>query len=1056
MYRIMIIFVVVINLMALNVDPNLENSLSKYDIQNRLLLVRYYMNKHNYQKAQKFNDEILAIDPKNSIALLNKRRIEAFYNLNNILKGEDANTFYKRLYYAKNYKAIKALTPYLAVIKSDYPKIITAKIYMKEGKYKQADDLLKLVKNKRNNQYREVKGYTCFALGDYKCSKRMFSILFNTTGNVDYAYKLIDSMMYLGETNRVNMLLKRYPNNAKFKKLKEMIEKRKQSQLQKLEAQYKKTHSFNTLQEIVYILFKNNQQQKAYKMLDDYILQFPMDRNAKYWYAKYLMWYGHNDEALKLLNQIVTKEDYKTKYLMAQIYAWTGRYQESFGIIDDIMKNAKDKNLILDAAELKALMYYWQHNYDKAKPLLEEVLKHKKSNDAKEALMVINGDLKPLIKKYKELANKDITNATYALKVAQYAELDKDIPTAIEYYEKYFTLKPDMNIAHKLGKYYLTQNNYNKGFAYYRQWAYSQKSVESLYELAKSYYYYGYSDKALKVIKDILALQPYEPAVKLKRIILSSPKKSNCRAYYKKGLILEKNGQIELAKKMYNDGLKVAEPKKHILKKPKTKHVPLFVQSFINHWKHAWESKKISRYKTYYDSRYRKNRRWLRKKSRIFRHAKYIKVEILDLKLVRSYKRGGSRYYIVKFYQKYTNGRKKDGGYKTLTIRCKNNKCKIYKEYWRAARYIPPKKITYRYPSKPDTRCKELINIRLLALKKGNYYALSNLKKKKDNDGYLTEKGIWLISKKKLEKLEKVFGIVDINLTKKLTFQKGNVKYRPSGVFNGKYGVKGYYYTDKEKIYEYDNGVYFDNKYVYLDFKYWKLWKLHEKRFGRYTTIKFKYGKIIKLGAEIGSYNTKNDKHNLIFYLHPNLEYKTKNGIKFQYFQSVTGRVKQSFCATDKGLKTDTLSISKYVGSLNLYDKDITKFLYAVDLSKTQDNITLTPQFIYRFKPYNRFKKLELYYFLSGWYQANSKPTDCYYSPKLYDSTFVEIHPVYGKFELIGKVGYSIKKKNVLKTIGMDYTGEILTLGCRKNFTYKEGKDNYWYLECYLDAGVKW
>ena len=1054
MYRIILLLLFSFNLFALQIDPSLENSLSKYDIQNRLLLVKYYISKSNYIKAQKFNNQVLEIDPNNSVALLNKRRIEAYFNLKNILKGENVNSFYRKLYNAKNYKAIKALTPYLPVIQSDYPKLITAKIYLQNSDYKKVDQILNLVKNKKNDQYREIKGYSCFYMGDYRCSKRMFSVLFNKTGKMDYAYKLIDSMMYLGETNKVNMLLRRYPNNQKLKKLQKLIENKKKTQLERLEAQYNKTHSFNTLQEIVYILFKNNQQKKAYDMLDDYIKRFPMDKNAKYWYAKYLMWYGYNDKALSLLREIVTPQAYKIKYTMAQIYAWTGKYNQAFVLIDDIMKNSKDKNLILDAAELKGLMYYWQHNYKKAKPLLEEVLKHKKSSDSQEALMVINGNIKPLIQKYKQLAEKDITNSTYLLKVAQYSELVKDVPTAIKYYEKYYKLKPDINIAHKLAIYYLKQKkDYRKGLYYYRKWAYSQSNVTGMYELAKDYYYYGFSNKALRVIKDILALQPYDPAVKLKRIILSSPKKANCKAYYNKGLELEKDGQIELAKKNYNDALKVSKPQK-VVKKDEKK-VPLFLESFINKWKHAWESRSIYKYKIYYDSRYRNNRRWINRKARIFRNARYIKVQIIDLKLERFYHKGSTKYYVVKFFQKYTNGRKKDTGYKTLVIKCRNGRCKIYKENWKASRYIPSKKRRYSYMNS-DPRCRELVIMRLSALKNGDSYASVEKKKKYDDNSYLTDKGIWLISKKQLETPSEVFTSIDINITKKLTFKKGNTKYTPISKFNGKYGVKGYYYTDIDKIHEYDNGVYFDNKYIYLDFRYWRLWRLGEKRFGRYTTIHFKYNKSIKVGVEIGSYNTKNDSQRTIVYMYPFFEYKMQNNLVFQYSQSVTGKDKESFCSVDKGLRTDKLLLSKYSGNQNIYGFDVTKLSYSLELDKIKDNISVIPQFLYRFNTSNKFRKLELYYFLSGWYQINSNPSECYYSDSFYDSTFLEIQPVYGRLEFIGKLGYSIKNKTVLKSVGVNYVGDIMGFGCTKNYSYRNGKDNYWYLECHLDAGVKW
>ena len=137
------------------------------------------------------------------------------------------------------------------------------------------------------------------------------------------------------------------------------------------------------------------------------------------------------------------------------------------------------------------------------------------------------------------------------------------------------------------------------------------------------------------------------------------------------------------------------------------------------------------------------------------------------------------------------------------------------------------------------------------------------------------------------------------------------------------------------------------------------------------------------------------------------------------------------------------------------YKKELTKKWWSVELSKIDNNIVFTPQFEYNLGE-NEFKDLEFYYQLSGWYQKSSSPSDCYYSDDLYDSTYLEIHPVYKKFELIGKVGYSFIAQSLLYSYGFGYTNKYIQLKCMKNYSYKDEISNYWYEECKLTAGVKW
>jgi len=697
-------------------------------------------------------------------------------SLSKIIKNEKVDVYYQKLYFAGKYKQIKKMYKYLKIIDSDYPKLVTARIYLWDGKYRIVDKILKNVKDKTDLNFVELKAYRCFYTGQYKCAKKYFSLLYNTTDKLEYAYRLIDIYIYEGNVPKtkylVKKLLRKYPNDKKLREYNRNLIKHKKELYYKLKKNYEESGKFEDLQKLIYYLFSNNQKNKAYKLLEEYIRVNPEDINAKYWYAKYLSWYGYNKKAIKILKDIVQDDDYKTKLLIAKIYAWDGYNKKAMEYVDDVIENSYDEKFILPAKELKGLIYYWNQKYKKARPLLKEVLKYKFSNDAKEALMVMDNNVKPLIRKYKRLHSKNPGNLDYIQRVADYSYKIKDYNTAIKYYEKYHKAKPEnLNIIHTLAGLYLIKKNYYKAFSYYEYWAYSKNDVKSLYELARNYYYAGFYKSALKVIDDILKKKEYKPAIKLRATLLKfapkftqnkqnqqqsqkssssqnnksllemadrlynnqlydsaivyyrqylllNPKdysvrekyaylleklgkykeaagefflltwmKKDCKILSHYGYNLEKSGKKELAKKVYMDIVNSYLPKP----------IPDFLLKFINDWKKAWESQKISKYKKFYSSKYRNDVKWSIKKQSVFNSVKFISLYFADIGLIKHNKKNDYDYYKVKFFQQYTTNRKVDKGYKTLIIRCRNKKCLITREMWYKSEYKPI-----------DKKCKEL------------------------------------------------------------------------------------------------------------------------------------------------------------------------------------------------------------------------------------------------------------------------------------------------------------------------------------------------------------
>jgi tetratricopeptide (TPR) repeat protein len=561
MYRLIFLFISF--LYGIEIDTSIEKYLSKNDIKNRFKLADYYLDK-NITKSKLFIREILQIDKKNKQAYNLLHKIKLREELNKIVKNQTIDKFYQNLFFNNKYDQIKKLSKYLPVIQSDYPKIITAKIYFWDSKYKKTKTILKMIRDKNSLDYIYLLAYLNFYNGYYKKAQKYFSILYSATYKLEYAYKLIECYIYLQEIEKANKLLyhllQKYKDDKNLLDLKQKITKQTEDKIHILQKQYNKTHSFEDLQKLLYLLFNLNQNERAYILLEEYIKNSPNDLNAKYWYAKYLSWDGNNKKALKILNKIVTDDDYKTKLLIAKIYSWDGEYKKSINYLNDIITNA-NKDLVIKAKEIKGLIYYWQHKYDLAKPLLKEVLKYKKSQDAKEALMVMDKQVKPLIKKYKRLLKKDPKNLDFLLRLAGYSEILGDVDSAILYYEKYYNIKPLPKIAHKLANLYLVKKNPYKAFSYYEYWAYQKGDVDSLYELAKNYYYSGYNKSALSVINDILNIDSkYKKALQLKaKILRYSPKftqENSTKTIY--DIFAQKNSKlVTIGNRLYFNGFYV-------------------------------------------------------------------------------------------------------------------------------------------------------------------------------------------------------------------------------------------------------------------------------------------------------------------------------------------------------------------------------------------------------------------------------------------------------------------------------------------------------------------
>jgi tetratricopeptide (TPR) repeat protein len=897
-------------LFAIDIDiSSLEKEINSnpYDIENRLILAKYYLDK-NKTKALKFINEILKVDKNNKYA---KKLLEiAQFTYSNADKK--INELYNTQKYDELIKFFEKYSKYNNIKNlKDQALLNIAKVYMWKERYNDSLYILNFIKNKTNNDYYKILAYNYFYMGSNKAEKYL-KLLYSNTGKIEYAKKLMEFYFMNKEFDKAEKFLYSIENENFFNEYYNRLKNEKEKYINNLYQKYKNQPTFKNLQPLFYVIYNKNKQ-KAYHLIENYIKNNPSDKNATIFYAQILTWNGNTNKALQYLKNI---NSIKAKLLIGKIYAWNGNYKKAKIYLNEVSKNG-NKNQKYEASKMLGFIALWEGNKEKAKTIFKKLIKQN-SNDTeiKETLMIINGKIKPLIKKYKKIKNP---SDEIILKLANLYYQDNNYKKAAEFYKQYLKLHPEsIEIYKTLGDVYLRLKDYDNAFKYLEKYAKIKNTKEAYLELAKRYYWSGFNQKAIFILNYLLKKYPnYKDAALLKakisnrnqnlslpvNIKLSEKQLKQLLAYgdeayfngfyataieyYKTYLIfnpndyntreryayaleynkeykkaageffilmknkhnnlikyhyaynLQKAGEINKAKKIYQEILSTFP-----------KPIPVFIKNFLQKWKTAWQSKNFKKYSSFYDSKIKNNISWKKRKQNIFKHETFINVKIIDPILIKKQK----NIYIIKFFQIYSSSHKKDKGYKTLWIQCKNkNNCKIIKEKWIPAQYHPYDKY----------HLKKYINdnLRIMNLQSSLNTSINNKINEKKISKFLYESNlstpVKITSKKHILKEKEVLNYNLIKLKKVKKKEIVNVlkkHYENNLLYNENE------YNNKNNLI-YNLNFFKDNQQTkmithYLEYKknlkdvdifafsrWYKLYEKHSKKNGNYIGIGFKKNK---------------------------------------------------------------------------------------------------------------------------------------------------------------------------------------------------------------------
>jgi len=432
-----LLFFSVTLLWSIELDINYIQNALKEDpgnINNRLLLAKYYAQKKNYMEANNHLQIVLNQAPDNIIAKRLKQKIQKGLELIKIIPQEDLvstekiDNFYTDL--SKKNQCNKIIELYNLFQKttiqlSKYADIQTAQCFLQEGNVNDAQKILSRYSTK-------------------KLPLSLQAMLLAQNNDLYKASQLLEKAK------------KKTPQDKNLNIVDKMIRTKKQEQTNKLSKKVLHTDSLQTLQDYVYILNTQNKQQAAIDTVKNFIKEHPKNIQAKILLAKLYYWNGNLKKAFHTLYKY-RKTDMETKKLYANILYEKGDYKHAAIFIKNILPSIKNKKEKYHFEKRLAFSYLYMQKREKASKIFQKLLAQNPGD--KELAKIVQ-------------QNKNAT----LLQKANNLYKQKDYTGALSLFKQYYQETKDINIAKEIAEIYYFQKKYKTSLPYFK--AYLRKNPE--------------------------------------------------------------------------------------------------------------------------------------------------------------------------------------------------------------------------------------------------------------------------------------------------------------------------------------------------------------------------------------------------------------------------------------------------------------------------------------------------------------------------------------------------------------------------------------------------
>ena len=540
MLKLLLLFSLSLHLVAMEIDYQTLEKIIEQNPQaykEKVLLAKYYFKQENFLKATNLLDEVLQAQPKNSNALKLKEKLKKDENDNAVfreaglskpIKPEEAQKRLESYYSANNYQFFSNLYQALLDKKiklADEYHVKASYIYLRDSRYKQSEETLNNLEYQNNIDATKIRADICYYIGKYDCAVKLYNKLYTASYSLEYAIKLMQSYIYLGQIQKAqglyNFVSHKNPKNSELIKIAKQLKTSKVNYQLNAKKAYEKDKNFKTLNVYTNALFSAGERKKAIETVHDFYKKNPT-KDSLLLEAKYHMWAGNNEDAIKLLENDSLKNSLEAKLMLGQVYSWNQQFEKSKINLNEVIQKSKNKELLYNAKKARAYVYMIEKEKIQAKKLFKKLQKENpKDKEVQEALMELESNYAELIKIYK----KRVATSHKPSDIKHLGELftlNKEPKKAIAYLKDYISKNPnDLETTKSLALLLIKDKEYYQGFGYLEYYATQKDTTKALLLLAKNYYWQGFSKEALDVLGSLLKKDSEnKDAIKLKASIL--------------------------------------------------------------------------------------------------------------------------------------------------------------------------------------------------------------------------------------------------------------------------------------------------------------------------------------------------------------------------------------------------------------------------------------------------------------------------------------------------------------------------------------------------------
>ena len=478
------------------------------------------------------------------------------------IQKEDAQKRLQSYYEASNYQFYSNL--YQALLDNKLPlddayHIKAAYIYLWDARYKLSKDALKHLEQDNSIDEAKIRAEICYYQGKYSCAVDLYEKLYYASYELDYAIKLINCYIYLGENEKAkrlyNVLIRKNPSSKKLQKIGKKLDKVKEKYLQEKREAYEKNPNDATLESYAVALDALGKVKENLLLLHQHNAKRATKKSLLL-EAKYLTWAGASEEALKVLKSKRLRSDLEAKLMVGKLYSWDNQLEIATRYLDEVIAKSQDKSLLYDAKKALAFVEMWGKESALAKKTFLSLQKQNpKDKEVQEALMELNHNYAGLIKIYEKRVHQGGGDADKK-RLANLYLGNREPLKGVQYLKEYVAEHPeDLEATKQLGSLLVFQKEYYQGFGYLEYYAAQKNDAKSTLLLANNYHWNGFSKEALDVLNKWLEKDPSNKKVlQLKAKILKiAPRFTTSNSGATLGIYYNDLGkkQLQLADTLY-------------------------------------------------------------------------------------------------------------------------------------------------------------------------------------------------------------------------------------------------------------------------------------------------------------------------------------------------------------------------------------------------------------------------------------------------------------------------------------------------------------------------